>query len=106
MVKVHKSLDNKGLLINKDAKITVLDFDNGQLFLFIMGRFYLSHFRDDSTHCKLDCSIFYECVGAGHSLCIDVYNLIRKRTGPRLYFTELKLSLFLSKLFVRSLKWK
>ena len=106
MVKVHKSLDNKGLLIDKDTKITVLYFDYDKIFLFIIGKFYVPHFRNNDTHCKLDCSIFYECVGACHSLCINVYNLIRKRTGPRLYFTELKLSLFLSKLFVRSLKWK
>lgn len=79
MVKVHKSLDNKGLLINKDAKITVLYFDYDKIFLFIMGKFYVPHFRNNDTHCQRDCSIFYECTGGGYSLCTNLYNLINKK---------------------------
>ena len=101
-MEIYKSLDNKGSLIDKDAKVTILYSQNGMLlYINITGRFYKSNFRGSETSCYKDCSIYHECIGGSHVLCIKVYDFMNKRRGPKLYFTEVKISLFLSRIFLK-----
>lgn len=102
-MEIYKSLDNKGSLIDKDAKVTILYSQNGML-LYTMGRFYKSNFRDSETCCYKDCSIYHECIGGSYILCIKVYDFMNKRRGPKLYFTEVKISLFLSNILLKLLR--
>lgn len=104
MVKVYRSLDNEGTFIHRGIKITILYFDYDKIFLFISGRFYKSHFRGCDTNCKIHCSIFDECAGYENSLCRKIYYLMNKETGSRLYFAEIKITLFLSRIFISKLR--
>ena len=73
----------------------------GCFYINITGRFYKSNFRGSETRCYRDCSIYHECIGGTRSLCIKVYDFMNKRRGPKLYFTEVKISLFLSRIFLK-----
>lgn len=102
-MEIYKSLDNKGSLIDKDAKVTIL-YSQGRMLLYTMGRYYKSNFRGSETSCYEDCSIYHECIGGSHVLCIKVYDFMNKRRGPKLYFTEVKISLFLSNILLKLLR--
>lgn len=99
-MEIYKSLDNKRSLIDKDAKVTIL-YSQGRMLLYTMGRCYKSNFRGSKTSCYEYCSIYYECIGGSHALCIKVYDLMNKIKGPKNYFTEVKMSLFLSRIFLK-----
>lgn len=103
-MKIYKSLNNKGSLIDIDAKVTILYSQYGRMFLYTMDRYYKSNFRGSETCCYKDCSIYHECVGGSHALCIKVYDFMNKRRGPKLYFTEIKMTLFLSRIFISNIR--
>lgn len=102
-MEIYKSLDNKGTL-NKDAKVSILYSQYGML-LYTMGRYYKLNSNSGELRCHEDCSIYNECVGSSYVLCLKVYDLMNKKIeDSRLYFTEVRMTLFLSMIFLKLLR--
>lgn len=105
MIKVYcrPLLDNRKTFIYKGIKMTILYLGHDKISLFINDKFYKPHFRDSNIICSIHCSVFDKC-GWGEPLCYRIYNLTNKTISNMIYFTEIKMTLFLSRIFISNIR--